>query len=262
MGGLVRIERERGVTIVALDRPEARNALSLGLLLELRRAIKALAQEAETRCIVLTGRGGSFSSGADFREWDELNRGINPFPDHDWVEEAIKLIQDVAALPKPTIAMIDGAAAGAGLDLALACDFRYASSRAKFICAYTRLGLPPDCGGTWFLPRIIGPEAAKRLVFTGEAWDAQTALSCGLVSDVVPPETLLEHTMEFGRRLAAGPTVAIGLAKKLIDSAFSRSLGEQQIEEQASGRACLATRDHIEGLAAANERRDPQFVGS
>ena len=125
-----------------------------------------------------TGRGGAFSAGADVKEWAEKKRRATiPIPSNDWVEEAVQLVQDVPRCPKPTIAMIDGAAVGAGLDMALACDFRYRFDRAKFICAYTRVGYSPDCGGSWLLPRLIGVEAAKRFVFTGDTWDATKAKS-------------------------------------------------------------------------------------
>lgn len=262
MKDCIEVERHGEVGVIALNRPEARNALSMALTLQLRKAIKAASEDTKMRCLVVTGRGGAFSAGADVREWSELNAGVNPYPNNDWVEESIKLIQDLARCPKPTIAMIDGAAVGAGLDLALACDFRYASDRSKFICSYTRIGYSPDCGGTWFLPRIIGVEAAKRFVFTGELWDAPTAKANKLVSEVFAQSELLDRTLEFASQLAAGPTLAIGLAKKLIDSSHGRSLAEQQIEEQIAGTLCAATIDHAEGLAAANERREPKFVGA
>lgn len=258
----IEIERHGDVGVIALNRPKARNAINTALLLQLRQAIKEAAADRKMRSIILTGRGGAFSAGADVREWAEKNEGIDPFPNNDWVEECIKMIQDVARLPKPVIAMIDGAAVGAGLDMALACDFRYASERSKFICSYIKVGFPPDCGGTWFMPRIIGVEATKRFAFTGELWDAPTAKANRLISEVCSVDALFDQTLDFASRLAAGPTVAIALTKKLIDTSHSRSLAEQQLEEQAAGKICVLTKDHAEGLAAANERREPKFIGA
>ncbi len=258
----IETERHGAVGVIALNRPEARNALGMGLTIELRRAVKEAAADTSLRALILTGRGGAFSAGADIKEWAEKVDGVDPWPDMNWVEESLKLIQEVNALPKPTIAMIDGAAVGAGLDMALACDFRYASDRSKFICSYTNVGYSPDCGGTWLMPRVMGLEAAKRFAFTGALWTAQIALENRLVSHVSPQAELFADTLAFAQQLASGPTVAIGLAKKLMNASSLRSLAEQQIEEVAAGRICATTRDHAEGLAAANERRAPNFVGA
>ncbi|TXH35521.1 MAG: enoyl-CoA hydratase/isomerase family protein [Rhodospirillaceae bacterium] len=261
MTELVEIEDRKAVRIIAINRPEVRNAINTGVLLGLRKAIKQAAKDENIRAVVITGRGGAFSGGADVKEWSDKKKGIDPHPDHDWVEEAIQLVQEVARLPKPTIAMIDGAAVGGGLDIALACDFRIASTKAKFICAYTRVGYPPDCGGSWLLPRLIGLEAAKLFVYTGDLWDAAKAKSTGMVTEVVTPEELEAATMALAGRLAGGPTVATGLAKHLLDAAHRRTFAEQLAEEERAGKVCAKTADHAEGLAAATEKRAPQFVG-
>ncbi len=256
------IERRGAVGIVALNRPDARNALNVGLLQELRGAIAEMAADKTVRAVVLTGRGGAFCAGADVKEWSETTPESVAAAGTTWIDEALALVREIHDLPKPTIAMIDGAAVGGGLDMALACDFRYASARSKFICSYTNVGYSPDCGGTWLMPRVMGLEAAKRFAFTGALWNAQTALENRLVSHVSPQAELLSETLAFARQLAAGPTVAIGLAKKLMNASFTRSLAEQQIEEVAAGHICAATKDHAEGLAAANERRAPSFIGA
>lgn len=258
----IETERHDSVGVIALNRPEARNALGMGLTIELRRALREAAADKSMRALILTGRGGAFSAGADVKEWATKAAGDNPWPDMNWVEEALKLVQQVHEMPKPTIAMIDGAAVGGGLDVALACDFRYASERAKFICSYTNVGFNPDCGGTWLMPRVMGLEAAKRFAYTGELWTADVALENRLVSHVSPTATLWEDTLAFARRLAAGPTVAIAQTKKLLDSAHLRTLIEQQNEEVIAGKICGQTQDHREGLAAANERRVPGFIGA
>ncbi|ANY80860.1 enoyl-CoA hydratase [Microvirga ossetica] len=255
-------ERHGAVGVIALNRPEARNALAMGITIELRRALREAAADTTMRALILTGRGGAFSAGADVKEWANKAAGDNPWPDMNWVEESLKLVQQVHEMPKPTIAMIDGAAVGAGLDMALACDFRYASERAKFICSYTNVGYNPDCGGTWLMPRVIGLEAAKRFAFTGELWTAATALENRMVSHVSTSDRLWDDTLEFVQKLASGPTVAIAQAKKLLNTAHTRSLADQQLEEVAAGKICALTKDHAEGLAAANERRAPKFVGA
>lgn len=261
MSELIQVENRGAVRLVAIDRPEARNAINTSVLLGLKRAIREAAAAEEIRALVITGRGGVFSGGADVKEWADKKKGIDPHPDHDWVEEAIALVRMVHEFPKPTIAMLEGPAVGAGLDLALACDFRVASETAKFICAYTRIGYPPDCGGSWLLPRLIGLEASKLFVYTGDAWDAGKAKSVGMVTEVVPPEQLEAVTFALGEKLANGPTVAIGLAKALLETAHRRSFAEQQSEEQRAGKICSATEDHAEGLKAANEKRRPVFAG-
>lgn len=261
MSELVEVEDRGAVRIIAINRPEARNAISTPVLLKLKKAFKEAAKAAHLRAVVLTGRGGAFSGGADVKEWAEIASGKNPYPDHNWVEEAIGLVQEIARFPKPTIAMIDGPAVGGGLDFALACDFRIASTRAKFICAYTRVGFSPDAGGSWLLPRLIGVEAAKMFVFTGDAWDGTKAHAVGMVTEVVEVEELEARTMALAEKMASGPTVAIGLAKALIDNAHRRTFNEQLAEEERAGKICGQTADHAEGLAAANERRVPRFTG-
>jgi 2-(1,2-epoxy-1,2-dihydrophenyl)acetyl-CoA isomerase len=256
------IERHGAVGVIAMNRPDARNALAMGMTIELRRALREAAEDEKLRALILTGRGGAFSAGADVKEWAGKKSGDNPWPDMNWVEESLKLVQQIHHMPKPTIAMIDGAAVGAGLDMALACDFRYASDKSKFICSYTNVGFSPDCGGTWLMPRVIGLEAAKRFAFTGELWTADVALENRMVSHVGTREALWDETLEFAQRLASGPTVAIAQAKRLMNSAHTRSLSDQQLEEVAAGKICGATQDHAEGLAAANERRAPNFIGA
>jgi 2-(1,2-epoxy-1,2-dihydrophenyl)acetyl-CoA isomerase len=249
---------EGAVRVLTLNRPEARNALNLELLRALRAALRAAADDPDVRCLVLTGAGKAFCAGADVKDW--AAQGPQQ-ADDPWVVEAHGLVVELDAAPLPTIALLNGAAVGAGLDLALACDFRLAAAEARFACAYTWMAYPPDAGGTWLLPRLVGVEQAKRFVYTGEFWDAQTACERGLVSGVVPLEELAEAGAELARELAAGPTVAIGHAKRLLGSSHRRSLAEQLAEERRAGEACAETADHREALAAAAERREPVFRG-
>lgn len=245
---------------LTLNRPEVRNALDTELLAALLSELRDAAADPDVRCLVLTGAGKGFCAGADVKAWvaegPEADTGPSP-----WVELAHALVTELAAAPQPTIALLNGAAVGAGLDLALACDFRIAAAEARFACAYTWLAYPPDVGGTWLLPRVIGLERAKRLVYTGELWDAETALANGLVSRVVPLADLAAAGAELATELATGPTVAIGHAKRLLDASHLRTLAEQLREEAAAGQACSRTDDHREALAAAAEKREPRFRG-
>ena len=170
-------------------------------------------------------------------------------------------MQEVHDLPKPTVAVLNGAAVGAGLDLACACDFRVAADDAVFFCAYTWVGYNPDVGGSWLYPRLMGLEAAKRFVYTGERWDAAKAKGHGLVSEVVPRDDLAAAGARLAAELATGPSVAIGLAKGLLQTASTRTLGEQLEAEKAAGLICAQTDDHREALAAFTEKRSPVFRG-
>ena len=251
------------VRTITLNRPEARNALNFALLQALRAELAAAAEpDAGVRCLILAGAGKGFCAGADVREWSALAAAGNERPaGYDWVGEAHRLVAELAEFPRPTIAVINGAAAGAGVDLALTCDFRFAADDARFICSYTRMGYPPDAGGTWLLPRVIGPEAAKRFAFTGAPWGAEEALARGMVGEVHPAAEVLAAAEAFAAELVTGPTVAQMHAKRLIDTAHTRSLAEQLAAETLAGQACKQTEDAKEAMRAAVERRAPNFIG-
>lgn len=256
---VIQISDRGPVRTLTLDRPQVRNALDLAMLRALRSALAAAAGEG-VRCLMVTGAGKAFCAGADIAEWAAIEaRGeLQTYP---WTDEAHALIEALASFPAPTLAVLNGAATGAGLDLALACDFRLAAAEARFACAYTRMGYAPDAGGTWFLPRLVGLEAAKRFVFTGEFWPAEEALRRGLVSEVHPAEGLRAAAESFADRLAAGPTVAQREAKRLMQEADRRTLAEQLAAEKAAAAVCAASADAAEALAAAVARREPVFRG-
>jgi len=257
---MLQITTEDGVRVLTLDRPDARNALHVPLLQALCAALDAAFEEQAVRALVLTGNGKSFSAGADLNEWAAAE-AAGQLAAYGWTDMAHALIVALHAFPKPTIALLNGAAVGAGLDLALACDFRFAADDARFSCAYTKMAYPPDAGGTWLLPRLLGIEAAKRFVFTGEFWHAQEALAHGLVSEIHRPAALRAAGMAFARSLAAGPTLALREAKALIDSSLDRDLKAQLAAEREAGLRCGHTEDAREALAAAMERRPPLFRG-
>jgi len=259
MSNVIESEDHGPVRVVRLNRPDARNAINMALLRGLRAEIDRAA-DGTVRCLVITGNGKGFSAGADVKEWSE-------FKDHgvpegfDWVAEMHSLIITLQDLPCPTVAMINGAAVGAGLDMATACDFRFASEAAKFRCAYTWVGINPDAGGTWFMPRLMGMEAAKRFAYTGDIWSAEEAQRNGLVTEVHTAESLEDATLAFANKLGSGPSVAIRHTKALMHASGERSLADQLSHEMAAGKLCSETEDHQEALAAAVERREPAFKG-
>jgi len=223
---ILQIENHGAVRVLTLHRPDVRNALNTPLLRALRAAI-ADAGAASVRCLVLTGAGKGFCAGADVAEWAEAEAS-GKAEESPWMDEMHGLIRDVAAYPKPSIAVLNGAAVGAGLDLALACDFRFTVDSAKFICAYTKMAYPPDAG---------------------------------LVSEIHPTDDLLPKALAFAGTLAQGPTLAQIEAKRLIDSGQSRSLDAQLYLERAAGQHCAESKDFQEAMAASIERRTPAFRG-
>lgn len=261
MGDLVLQEDAAGVRTLTLHRPDRRNALDVALLEALRAALAAASADADVRCLVLTGAGKGFCAGADVDEWAGVEGAAAEALGRRWEANAHALMQELYGFRTPTIALLNGAAVGAGLDLACCCDFRIASATAKVACAYTWIGYSPDAGGTWLYPRLLRADLAKRLVFTGEVWEAPTALAHGLVGEVVPADELAERGRAFAEQLAAGPTVALAHAKRLMHEAPARGFAEQLAAEAEAGRACAATDDHREALRAAAERRAPSFRG-
>lgn len=248
-----------GVARVTLNRPEARNALNMQCKAELADALRRLGESAEVRCMLLTGSGEAFCAGGDVREMDP-----------DRTPEAArlrmrKLLREVfvplARFDKPVVAAVNGHAHGAGLSLALACDIVIASDRAVVSLAFARIGLVPDCGSSYFLTRLIGANKAKELLFTAARLSATEALEAGLVNRVVSHDELESVTSELARTLAQGPTVAFGLAKRLIDQAPSLSFDDMvELESYAQGIA-MSTSDHREAVAAFREKRAPVFTG-
>ena len=250
-----------GVRTITMNRPERRNALNLALLEALRAAFAGAAADPAVRSVVLAGAGKGFCAGADVTNWADSVEGGGDDSGVEWERNAHALVQEVHDLPKPTVAVLNGAAVGAGLDLACACDFRVAADDAIFFCAYTWVGYNPDVGGSWLYPRLMGLEAAKRFVYTGERWDAAKAMGHGLVSEVVPRDDLQAAGARLAAELAGGPSVAIGLAKGLLQTASTRTLAEQLQAEKEAGQVCAQTDDHREALAAFTEKRAPVFRG-
>jgi enoyl-CoA hydratase/carnithine racemase len=245
-----------GVRWIELDRPASKN----GLTIDVNRALIAAIEGAgEARAIVLTGAGGAFCSGLDLK--DALRRGPRP-PDE--MERDLRahfhgLIRAVRDAPVPTIAVVDGAAAGFGCDLALACDLRLLSSRARFGEIFVRRGLMPDGGGTWALPRIVGLGRALELLYTGDIVDAETALRIGLGNRLWPEAEIRDQAWTFARNIAKGPPLVLRLVKQATYASLDGTLDEA-LDREARGQVqCLGSRDFVEGVAAFLGKREPKF---
>lgn len=250
------------VATISLNRPERLNALNPGMRQELYDAIKDCDTRDDVRVIVLTGAGRGFCSGGDVKAMSEANKAGRGSALEDKVaplrDQAVLAMRDVS---KPLIAAVNGAAAGAGMNIALACDIRIASNKARFGQTFSRRGLHPDWGGTYFLPRIVGMAKACELIFTGKMIDADEALSLGIVSQVVEHETLMATTMELAKTMAAGPPIAIRLAKRAMYKAQDSSLRDALEFETYAQNICKETEDSKEGVAAFVEKREPRFSG-
>jgi enoyl-CoA hydratase/carnithine racemase len=251
---------DRGpVRWLTIDRPDRRNAIPGTGWSDLRDAFVDFGT-SEQRVLVVTGAGGAFCSGADLDPAD-ADEMANVFGRH----RRMKVVEGAALalhrLPKPTIAAVDGVAAGAGMNLALGCDLVIASDRARFSEIFVRRGLTVDFGGTWLLPRFVGPQRAKELSLTGRIVEADEALAIGLVLEVVDPENLEARVTEVAASLAAGAPVAQRLTKQGLDRSSEASFEEALTAEGQSQAICFGTEDVSEGIAAFIEKRPPEFTG-
>src|SRR3989449_3838445 len=255
-------EVKHATATLRVTRPERLNALGGTLRDDLYAAVLRASQDAAVRVIVVTGAGKGFCAGGDVKAMNEVKEGRAERPLIDRVEPLRdRVLLAMRDAPQPVIAAVNGAAAGAGMNLALGCDIRLASTAAKFTQAFVKRGLHPDWGGTYFLPRLVGMAKACELVFTGEIIDAQEALRLGIVNAVYHPEELMPATYELARKIAAGPPVAIRLAKRaLYHSEESDLRGALEFETFAQN-VCSETEDAREGIKAFVEKRAPQFKG-
>jgi len=254
----LRIALDGAVATVMLDRPEALNALTVPLKEELRAAFEGFVADDAVRAVVLTGAGRAFCAGQDLRE--RLEPGALPLADEIRARYN-PLIRAMRGLPKPIVAAVNGVAAGAGAALAFACDVRLAAENASFVLAFGRVGLIPDSGATWLLPRLIGAAKATELALLNEPLTAADAERFGLVARVVAEDRLLEEAQAIAARLADAAPRANALTKRALALGWEADL-ETQLETEADFQGeAGATADHAEGIAAFLERRPPRFTG-
>ena len=255
---LLRVERgDGGAVRVTLSRPEAKNALSRALNLELLALAGQLGADPAVRAVILTGAGDAFCAGADLKE----RRGIAAADSGPFIDAISGAIRAWAEMPKATIALINGAAFGGGLELALACDFRLAADSAVMGLSEVRLGIMPGAGGTQRLARLLGVARAKELVMTGRRIDAARALAIGLVSRVVPAGELERAGQELADELAACAPLSIAMAKRAIDDGSDLPMPDALALERRCYDVTLMSEDRNEGLRAFAEKRPPRFTG-
>ncbi|MDQ3688539.1 MAG: enoyl-CoA hydratase-related protein [Chloroflexota bacterium] len=250
------LARDNDVLTVTLNRPDALNALNAPMRGELLAAIKAAGRDAGVRALVITGAGRGFCAGADLRGGSDERKFRRIL-----VTEYNPLIQAIRGIPKPVVASVNGVAAGAGVSVALAADLVVAAAQARFVPAFNRIALVPDSGLTRTLVRAVGRHRAFEILLGERELTADEARACGLVAAVVPAEELAEVTRKLAARLAAGPTGAIGLTKRLVNNAEDATLPESLDAEAALQEIVGRRDDHAEGVAAFSEKREPEFNG-
>ena len=252
------LEKKEGVGLITFNRPATLNALEVLLEREVLQALTAWVEEEDVRAVILTGEGRAFSSGGDVRK---MEKGMELFESKSWVEDGGRVTKAILDLPKPVIAAVNGPAVGGAVNMALACDFVIASEKAYFSEIFAQVGLIPDAGGHWILPRLVGYRKAIELIFTAERIDSRRALELGLINKVVPHETLMEESFSLAKKLAQGPTRAFGLTKAILQKSFSADLSEILEMEALSQSLTFGSQDHREGVRAFREKRLPEFKG-
>lgn len=255
----IRFEICDGVAVIHLNIPEKLNALTNPMIDDLFVAAAEITDSTEIRAVVITGEGRAFCAGGDLDELRECYGGNTGFARH--MERVSRLMVALVELPVPVIAAVNGAAVGAGMNIALSADLVIASEKAKFSEIFSNIGLVPDLGGTYFLPRLVGRQKAKELIFTARMVTAQEALQIGLVTEVVPEAELEEKSMALARRLAKGPTSAYTMAKKMVNKSFEVDLRTALDYEGMAQAISGGSADFKEGLAAFQEKRKPDFEG-
>lgn len=252
--------RHGAVAVLTMNRPRAKNALDRELVRALGRALAEAGGDPAVRAIVLAGAGGSFCSGADLKntglDFSDLGRGLG-----ERMHEFHAIIRAIASAPKPVVAAVDGPAVGFGCDLALACDLRLATPRAYFQEKFVKIGLMPDGGGTFFLPRLVGTARALEMMMTGVAVDGARAEALGIVNRLSPPEALAADALALAESLAKGPPLALAEMKRAVYDGLASTLDAALDRERDGQLRCLTSADCVEGVMAWMERREPSFRG-
>lgn len=258
----IQLEMRETVCLLTLNKPDRLNALTVQVARDFSAAV-AEAIERGARAIVLTGAGRAFCAGGDLREMQEIAKKdgrVEAFFDEPLkiLNEAILLIRQT---PVPFIAAVNGVASGGGCNLALACDLVIAAESARFNQAFIKIGLTPDCGGTFMLPRLVGWKRATELLFTGDLISAQAAAEMGMINSVTPDGELMSRALAMAEKLAQAPTAAIAEIKMLLDASAANDLRTQLDLERQTQIESGKTKDFVEGVTAFLEKRPPRFVG-
>lgn len=257
----VRLEVADGVATLTLARPERLNSFTVQMHGEVQQALARVRADASARCLVLTGAGRGFCAGQDLGD-RAVDPGAAPVDLGDSIERFYKpLILALRELPMPTLAAVNGVAAGAGANIALACDLVFAARSASFIQSFSKIGLVPDCGGTWWLPRLLGPARAMGLALTGEKLSAEQAEAWGLIWKCVDDDALMATVTALARQLAAGPTRGYVRTRQAIEASATLSLSASLDLERDYQRELGHSADYREGVAAFMAKRAPVFTG-
>jgi len=269
LGPMVLCEIKEMVAKLVLNRPEKMNAFNSHICQELEQTLKQLNNERkDIRAIILTGAGRSFSAGADLymgtdeNSQEEKTQKISPVDKLvDVLVRLIRIVEIISKMPKPVIASVNGVAAGGGANIALACDIVIASEDARFGQVFSKIGLIPDCGGCFILPRLVGSKKALELFFDGNFIGAKEALEMGMINQVVPAHKLEEVTWSYAKKMALGPTKAFGIIKRLLYEGLGSNLSTVLQKEIIYQSELLQSEDYKEGVQALLEKREPHFVG-
>ena len=254
---------DNGVVALTMNRPGSLNALSGEMMGLLREAVPRLAADKSVRVVVLTGAGKAFCAGGDVKGMAQRNAGAAESLEEraSSLRTGMEVSRQIYEMPKLTIARMRGAAAGAGLSLALACDLRIASDNARFTTAFAKVGFSGDYGGTYFMTQLVGTAKARELYYLSERVSAEEALRLGLTNWICEPEELMEKTMEIANRLAKGPTVAYRYMKENLNRALAGDVDDCMDLEATHHVHCGQTQDHREAVKAFVEKKEPVFVG-
>jgi 2-(1,2-epoxy-1,2-dihydrophenyl)acetyl-CoA isomerase len=257
----VLLEKEEKVATLTLNRPEKLNAFGGNMRQEILEALEDACQDRDVRAIVITGAGKAFSAGGDVNEFVAGTSQINARETPSERPTMSKIVHLINTVEKPVIASVNGVAAGGGCNLALACDIRIASERARFSESFTKRGVHPDWGGIYFLPRLVGYAKAAELIFTGDIIDAHEALRIGMVNKVVPHEELSPATKELAKKIVKNAPMPTSLAKRGLQNFFKMDLGQALDYEAHAIGICVNSEDRVEGFKAFLEKREPNFLG-
>jgi len=249
------------VATITLNRPDKLNAFSGTMREDLVAALEACQADADCRVVVITGAGRAFCAGGDVDTMAGMQKAGDVERFRKLLDAGRDIVTGIASMSKPVIAAVNGVAAGAGCNLALACDYRIASDSAKLGETFVRIGLHPDWGGTWLLPRLVGPSRAAELLMTGRIVDAQEALAIGMVDRVVPAAELVAETEKLARSIAAGPPLAIAGIKRALRRSERETLSGQLAIETEHQMEAFRSDDAAEGMAAFFEKRPAAFKG-
>ena len=254
----VLLSSREGVATITFNRPAAMNAINDRFVQDFTEVLQTIKEDPHVRAVILTGSGRAFCAGGDLGYLEQLNSMADA---RDFIAAAGRLTATIMNMEKPFIAMVNGVAAGAGFNLALACDLIYCAASARFAQSFARVGLVPDCGGMYLLPRVIGLHKAKELMFTADLIDARQALDWGIVNRVVDDEELPETVAQIAKRLAAAAPLPLGLIKRTLNGTHHLDADTVLCMEADLQALCMQSEDYREGVAAFREKRAARFTG-